>query len=85
MQELTDLTSKLSASLRDAAMLTLGSFVVLVGIAGLFLPIIPGMLIVIAGVVILESRCPWAGSVLQALRRRFPSLNRFKLIRFRAI
>jgi len=54
--------------------LLLGWGFVLLGIAGLFLPVLQGVLFLLIGLVILSSEYVWAHKLLQKLRRRFPSI-----------
>jgi len=45
---------------------------VLVGVVGLFLPVLQGMLLLLIGLVILSSEYVWAHKLLAKLRARFP-------------
>ena len=54
--------------------LLLGWGFVLLGIAGLFLPVLQGILFLLIGLVILSSEYVWAHKLLQKLRQRFPSI-----------
>ena len=47
---------------------------VLLGIAGLVLPILQGVLFLVTGLVILSSEYVWAHRVLETLQKRFPKL-----------
>lgn len=47
---------------------------VLLGIAGLVLPILQGILFLLIGLVILSSEYVWAHRVLEKLQKRFPTL-----------
>jgi uncharacterized membrane protein YbaN (DUF454 family) len=47
------------------------TFIVL-GIAGLFLPILQGILFLMIGMIILSSEYVWAHRLLQKIRERFP-------------
>jgi hypothetical protein len=51
------------------------SFVVL-GIIGLFVPVVQGVLFLLIGLFVLSSKYSWARRLLHQLRRRFPSLAR---------
>jgi hypothetical protein len=51
------------------------SFIVL-GIVGLFLPILQGVLFLLVGLIILSSEYVWAHRLLSKLRERFPKLGR---------
>lgn len=50
----------------------LGWAFVLVGIAGLFLPVLQGVLFILIGLFILSSEYIWAHHLLEKIRRRFP-------------
>src|SRR5690348_14983574 len=56
------------------AVLLLGWGFVLLGIAGLFLPVLQGILFILIGLFILSSEYVWAHKLLQKLRQRFPKL-----------
>jgi len=43
---------------------------------GLFVPILPGVLFLIAGLLILSTEYLWASHILTKLTARFPSLHR---------
>ena len=47
---------------------------ILLGIAGLFLPILQGILFLLIGLVILSSEYVWAHSLLAKLHNRFPKM-----------
>jgi uncharacterized membrane protein YbaN (DUF454 family) len=49
---------------------------VLLGIAGLFLPILQGVLFILIGLIILSSEYVWAHHLLARLKLRFPRLGR---------
>ena len=49
---------------------------VLLGVVGLFLPILQGVLFLLIGLIILSSQYVWAHNLLAKLRRRFPKLGR---------
>ena len=57
-------------------MLVLGWMFIVLGIAGLFLPILQGILFLLIGLVILSSEYVWAHHLLRKLRERFPGLSR---------
>jgi uncharacterized membrane protein YbaN (DUF454 family) len=46
------------------------------GIAGLFLPILQGVLFILIGLIILSSEYVWAHHLLAKLKQRFPRLGR---------
>ncbi len=47
---------------------------ILLGIAGLFLPILQGVLFLLIGLLILSTEYVWAHHLLQKLRARFPKI-----------
>ncbi len=47
---------------------------ILVGIAGLFLPVIQGILCLLIGLTILSSEYVWAHHLLRKLKERFPKI-----------
>lgn len=64
-----------AASLKYWTLLSLGWAFVLLGIAGLFLPILQGILFLTVGLIILTQVHPWARALVVRLRRRFPAVN----------
>jgi uncharacterized membrane protein YbaN (DUF454 family) len=54
--------------------LIVGWAFILLGIAGLFLPILQGILFLLIGLIILSSEYVWAHHLLRRLRERFPGL-----------
>lgn len=55
--------------------LLLGWGFILVGIVGLFLPLLQGVLFLIVGLLILSSEYVWADRLLQKIRAHFPRLS----------
>ncbi len=55
---------------------TLGGTVVLIGIAGLFLPLVPGLLLVIPGLALLAGEFVWARRLLDGVKNRVPMPSR---------
>jgi uncharacterized membrane protein YbaN (DUF454 family) len=49
---------------------------VLLGVAGLFLPILQGVLFLLIGLFILSSEYVWAHHLLRKIRARFPGVSR---------
>jgi uncharacterized protein (TIGR02611 family) len=47
-----------------------GSVLILVGIAGLALPVLPGWLLIIAGLAVLSTEYAWAERALDAAKRK---------------
>src|SRR5262245_9826552 len=61
--------------LQRAAIHVVGWAFILLGIAGLVLPILQGILFILVGLFILSSVSPWADRLLQKIRRRFPRIS----------
>lgn len=57
---------------KRAGVLIAGWAFVLVGIAGLFLPVLQGVLFILIGLFILSSEYIWAHHLLEKIRLRFP-------------
>ncbi len=55
--------------------LVLGWAFILLGIAGLFLPVLQGILFLLVGLIILSSEYVWAHKLLTRLKVRFPKLT----------
>jgi uncharacterized protein len=59
-------------------------FIVL-GIVGLFVPLLQGVLFMLVGLTILSSVSPWAARLLDRIRKRFPRIsNQFDQARTKA-
>ena len=58
--------------LSTAGITTVGSFLVLVGVAGIFLPVLPGVIPIAAGLTLLARRFAWADRVVANIRSRIP-------------
>jgi len=56
--------------------IVVGWLFVLLGIAGLFLPILQGVLFILIGLVILSTEYIWAHHLLRRMHERFPKLAR---------
>jgi uncharacterized membrane protein YbaN (DUF454 family) len=67
---------------KKIAILVTGWFFILLGIVGLFLPILQGILFIAIGLLILSRESPWAKKILVKLRRRYPEQYK-KLDKFR--
>jgi uncharacterized membrane protein YbaN (DUF454 family) len=52
----------------------IGWFFILLGIVGLFLPILQGILFILIGLIILSSEYVWAHHLLKRIRERFPKI-----------
>lgn len=64
----------MKARLKRIGVITVGWAFILLGIAGLFLPILQGVLFLLIGLLILSTEYVWAHHLLQKLRARFPKL-----------
>jgi uncharacterized membrane protein YbaN (DUF454 family) len=49
---------------------------ILLGIVGLFLPILQGVLFILVGLIILSSEYVWAHKLVTRVRERFPKIGR---------
>lgn len=66
----------MKARLKRWAILALGWAFVLLGIAGLFLPVLQGILFLLIGLFILSTEYVWAHHLLTKLKQRFPGIAR---------
>jgi uncharacterized membrane protein YbaN (DUF454 family) len=64
------------ARIKRLAVLCVGWFFIVLGIAGLFLPVLQGILFLLIGLIILSSEYVWAHHLLGKLRSRFPQISR---------
>jgi uncharacterized membrane protein YbaN (DUF454 family) len=62
--------------LKRLAFIAAGWVLLMLGAVGLFLPILPGVLIVVVGLSILSVEYEWARRWMTTLRRRFPATNK---------
>jgi len=60
--------------LKRVVILTLGWAFVLLGILGLFLPILQGILFILIGLIILSTEYIWAHRLVEKLKVRFPKI-----------
>jgi uncharacterized membrane protein YbaN (DUF454 family) len=60
---------------RILVLITGWAFIIL-GIIGLFLPILQGVLFLLVGLIILSTEYVWAHRLLNKLRERFPKIGR---------
>ncbi|HEX5732574.1 MAG TPA: DUF454 family protein [Blastocatellia bacterium] len=54
----------------------LGWVFIILGILGLFLPVLQGILFLLIGLYLLSSTSPWAERLLIRLRERFPKISK---------
>jgi uncharacterized membrane protein YbaN (DUF454 family) len=58
------------------ALVAAGWILVALGIAGLFLPLLPGVVLLLVGLWMLSSEYDWARRLSLKLRQRFPEASR---------
>ena len=66
----------LKTPLKRVALLVFGWVLVLGGIIGLFLPIVPGGFLIVVGASILSPQCSWLRRILEKYRVRSHNLGR---------
>jgi uncharacterized protein len=62
------------AQVKRVTLLVVGWAFILLGIAGLFLPVLQGILFLLIGLFILSSEYVWAHKLLHKLKQRFPRI-----------
>jgi len=62
--------------MKRLALIAAGWALLLLGSVGLFLPVLPGVLLLIIGLSILSVEYEWARRWVTALRNRFPAADR---------
>src|SRR5215831_10844456 len=70
-------TAQVGVTPRRAALIALGWILVLAGIVALPLPVVPGAVLLLAGVAVLRSQSRWLARALDKWRVRFPLRKRF--------
>lgn len=65
----------MTAGVKRVLLLVSGWAFVLLGIVGLFLPVLQGILFLLVGLFILSSEYIWAHRLLKRLRERFPKIT----------
>ncbi len=65
----------MNAYVKRALVLALGWGFILLGIVGLFLPVLQGILFLLIGLIILSSEYVWAHHLISRLRHHFPKLG----------
>jgi len=68
--------AKAQKPLQRIAAVALGSILMIGGIVGLFLPFVPGAVLIVAGALMLKPRRTWLRRALQECRVPFPVLGR---------
>lgn len=64
----------MGARVKRWALLATGWFFIILGVVGLFLPILQGILFIFIGLLILSSEYVWAHQLLVKVKKRFPTL-----------
>lgn len=64
------------AVIKRIVLLVVGWGFVLLGIVGLFLPVLQGILFILIGLIILSSEYVWAHHLLERVKARFPGVAR---------
>lgn len=59
---------------KRAALIVVGWVFIILGVVGLFLPVMQGILFILIGLTILSSEYVWAHHLLAKLRARFPRI-----------
>ena len=75
---LLDYQSKniMNARVKRLLIWCLGWVFIILGILGLFLPILQGILFLLIGLYLLSSTSPWAARLLEKLKKRFPKISK---------
>ena len=68
--------AKTQKPLQRIAVVALGWILMIGGIVGLFLPVVPGTFLIVAGALMLNPQCIWLSRALEKCRMRFPALER---------
>lgn len=71
---MSDIT--VSANWTKRLLLALGWVFMVLGVLGLFLPVLQGVLFLLIGLIILSSEYVWAHHLLLKVKERFPHLSR---------
>jgi uncharacterized membrane protein YbaN (DUF454 family) len=66
----------MNAHVKLAVVLVIGWGFIVLGILGLFLPVLPGILFLLVGLIILSSEYVWTHDLLNKLRVRYPKVGR---------
>jgi uncharacterized protein len=64
----------MTRAIKKALVLVVGWAFILLGIAGLFLPVLQGILFLMIGLIILSTEYVWAHHLLAKVRARFPKI-----------
>ncbi len=64
----------MNRTMKRMLVLVVGWAFIVLGIAGLFLPVLQGILFLLIGLIVLSSEYVWAHRLLTKLKQRFPKL-----------
>jgi uncharacterized membrane protein YbaN (DUF454 family) len=71
--------------LKRLALWWIGWGFIVLGVAGLFLPVLQGILFLLIGLSLLSTTSPWAAKVLRRVKARFPRVSgKFEVARAKA-
>ncbi len=65
-----------SRQIKKAVVLTIGWFLVALGVVGLALPVLQGVLLILLGFYVLSRESKWARGQFEKLRERHPKLDK---------
>jgi len=68
--------AKTQKPLQRIAVVALGWILMIGGIVGLFLPVLPGTFLIVAGALMLNPQRTWLSRAMEKCRMRFPALER---------
>jgi uncharacterized membrane protein YbaN (DUF454 family) len=66
----------MNSPIKRVVILIAGWSFILLGVVGLFVPILQGALFILGGLIMLSSEYVWAHDLLTRLRERFPKIGR---------
>ncbi len=69
-------TGRMALTLKRVLVLVVGWAFIVVGIIGLFLPVLQGVLFIVIGLIILSTEYHWARRLLEKVKTRFPGVAR---------
>jgi uncharacterized protein len=67
---------RMKAQIKRVGLIVTGWLFIILGVVGLFLPIMQGLLFICIGLLILSSEYVWAHKLLQKLRAKFPRVSK---------
>lgn len=60
--------------IKETVKLILGWIFVVLGVIGLFLPVLQGILFLMIGLVLLSGKCRWVKQILKKLKDKYPKI-----------